>query len=292
MALELKDYNSTTLPTWCPGCGNFAIHTALKKALIELNIEPSEALISFDIGCNGNGADTVGTYAFKGLHGRSIAVASGVHLANRKFTVIADIGDGGCFHEGLDHLVNAIKSNYDITILIHNNQNFALTTGQATVTTPKGKKMYAQPHGSPERNLDVDSFILNLHPTFFAKAYSGDPLQLTEIIKKGIQHKGCSVINISQSCPTYNKEMTPQWFKENIIKLDTLPEYSSNSMEAAKELLETANKTKKIYTGIIFQDTTIPTFYDNLHSRKGIISELAEEVKEYNIKELLKYTNS
>ena len=292
MALELKDYNSQMLPTWCPGCGNFGIHIALKKALIELNIEPSEAFISFDIGCNGNGADTVGTYAFKGLHGRSIALAAGAHLANRKFTIIADIGDGGCFHEGLDHLVNAIKSNYDITILIHNNQNFALTTGQATVTTPREKKMYAQPYGSPERNLDIDSFILNLHPTFFAKAYSGDPIQLTEIIRKGIEHKGCSVINISQLCPTYNKEVTPQWFNEHLIKIDTLPEYSNQSFDKAKELLEMSNKTKKIYTGIIYQDSTAPTFHDNLESRKGISSELAEEVKEYNIKSLLKYCNS
>lgn len=292
MSLQIKDYNTDIQPTWCPGCGNFAIHTALKKALIELNISPSESFISFDIGCNGNGADTISTYGFKGLHGRAIALATGAHLANKKFTTIADIGDGGCFHEGIDHLINAIKSNYDITILIHNNQNFALTTGQATVTTPKGKKMYAQPNGAPERNLDIDSFILNLQPTFFAKAYSGDPLQLTHIIKKAIQHKGCSVINISQSCPTYNREMTPQWFNENIVKLDTLPQYSSSSLQQAKQLIDTATKTKKIYTGIIYQNNTIPTFYQNLQSRKGIITELSEEVKEYNIKPLLKYTNS
>lgn len=292
MALELKDYNSNMLPVWCPGCGNFAIHTSLKRALMELNIEPSETFISFDIGCNGNGADTLGTYVYKGLHGRSIALATGAHLANRKFTVIADIGDGGCFHEGLDHLVNAIKSNYDITILIHNNESFALTTGQATVTTKKGKKMYAQPNGAPERNLDIDRFILNLHPAFFAKGYSGDPIQLSEIIKQAIKHKGCSVINIAQLCPTYNREMTPQWFNENIIKVDTISEYSNQSIKDAEELLDTANKTKKIYTGIIYKDNTVPTFYDNLQSRKGILSELSEEVKEYNIKGLLKYTNS
>ncbi len=292
MALELRNYNSGMLPVWCPGCGNFAIHTSLKKALIELNIDPSETFISFDIGCNGNGADTLGTYVFKGLHGRSIALASGAHLANRKFTVVADIGDGGCFHEGLDHLVNAIKSNYDITILIHNNQSFALTTGQATVTTPKGKKMYAQPEGIPERILDIDSFILNLHPLFFAKGYSGDPIQLAEIIKQAIQHKGCSVINISQTCPTYNKEMSPQWYSENIVKIDSISGYSNLSMENARKLLDTATRTNKIYTGIIFKDDALPSFYDNLNNRKGLISELSEEVKEYNIKGLLKYTNS
>ncbi len=95
----------------------------------------------------------------KTLHGRSIPAVIGAYLANRKFTVIADIGDGGCYHEGLDQLVNAIKSNYDITILIHNNMNFVLTTGQATVTiTPVGKRMYALPNGKPERDLDTSAF--------------------------------------------------------------------------------------------------------------------------------------
>ena len=291
MALDIKDYNSPYQPTWCPGCGNFGIHTALKKALIELNISPTETFITFDIGCNGNGADTVGTYAFKSLHGRSIAVAIGAHIANRKFTTIATIGDGGCFHEGLDHIVNAIKSNYDITILIHNNQNFALTTGQATVTTPQGKKMYALPEGKPERDIDINTFLMSLKPSFFAKGYSGDLVQLTDIIKKAIKHKGCSVIDISQLCPTYNRECTPEWFNENIIKLDTLEKYSSSSIEDAKNIIEEMSKTKKIYTGIIYANDSIPTFYNRLESRKGILSELSEEVKEYNIKELLKYCN-
>ena len=291
MALELNDYNSKYTPTWCPGCGNFGIHVALKKALMELNVHPSETFISFDIGCNGNGADTVGTYAFKTLHGRSIPVAIGAHLANRKFTVIADIGDGGCYHEGLDHIVNAIKSNYDITILIHNNMNFALTTGQATVTTPVGKKMYALPKGKPERDLDTNAFLMSLKPTFFAKGYSGDLPLLTEIIKKAIQHKGCSIVDISQLCPTYNKECNPEWFNNNIIKIDSLENYSNKSIDDANDLVKEMSKTKKIYTGIIYMNDSVPTFYDNLDSRKGIISEISEEVKEYNIKDLLKYCN-
>ncbi len=285
--MDIESYSSKNMPTWCPGCGNFAIHTSLKKALMELNVPPSQVMISFDIGCNGNGADTVSTYAFKGLHGRSIALASGAHLANRKFTVVADIGDGGCYHEGLDHLVNAIKSNYDITILIHNNNNFALTTGQATVTTTEKKEMYGLPQGKPERNIDIDGLIISLEPTFFAKAYSGDPIQLKDIIKEGISHKGCSVIDISQLCPTYNKEMTPDWFKEHIIKLDTITDYNFKSLEFAQNIVKKMSETKKIYTGIIYQNDSIPTFYDNLESRKGITSELSDEVKEYNITGLL-----
>lgn len=291
MSIDINMYSTNKQPTWCPGCGNFAIHVSLKKALMELNISPSQAFISFDIGCNGNGADTVNTYAFKGLHGRAIALATGAHIANRKYTVIADIGDGACFHEGIDHLINAIKSNYDMTILIHDNQNFALTTGQATVTTKQGKKMYALPEGKPERDIDINQLILSLQPTFFAKAYSGDPQQLTEIIKKGIEHKGCSVIQISQTCPTYNKECTPQWFNEHIIKLETLSQYNNSSLEDAQKLAKEMAQTGKIYTGIIHQHSNTPTFYDRLESRKDIQSELVDEVQEYDITQLLKYCN-
>ncbi len=284
MSVNITDYNSKNIPTWCPGCGNFAVHTALKKALSDLNISPSEAFMSFDIGCNGNGADKINIYGFKGLHGRSIPLAIGAHLANRKFTVIADIGDGGCFHEGLDHLIHAIRSNYNITILIHNNENFALTTGQATVTTKKNKPMYGLPFGRIERDLNISEFILNLKPTFFAKAYSQDPLQLSEILKKSINHNGCSVIEIMQLCPTYNKEFTHEWATENIKKIDSIEGYNSNSLESAREILK---DTTKIYTGIVYEETETKSFYDSLENRKNMKTELVDEVKKYDIKKLL-----
>ncbi len=114
---------------------------------------------------------------------------------------------------------------------------------------------------------------------------------LTEIIKKAIQHKGCSIVDISQLCPTYNKECNPEWFNNNIIKIDSLKNYSNKSIDDANDLVKDMAKTKKIYTGIIYMNDSVPTFYDNLDSRKGIISEISEEVKEYNIKDLLKYCN-
>lgn len=286
MAVKATDYNSEIQATWCPGCGNFAIHTAIKKALSELDISPSESFMAFDIGCNGNGADKITMYGFKGLHGRAIPLAIGAHLANRKMTVLASIGDGACFHEGLDHLVHAIRSNYDITILIYNNENFALTTGQATVSTKQEKPMYGLPFGIPEQNLNTSQFILNLNPSFFAKTYSGDPLGMSEVIKKAVEHKGCSVIEIMQLCPTYNKEFTPQWAAQNIKKVEEVEGYDNESVKSAKELL---SNNSAIYTGIIYKDENIPTFYDSLPSRKDSLTELVEEVKTHDIKKLLTY---
>lgn len=286
MSVKVTDYNSPNVPTWCPGCGNFAIHATLKKTLTDLAISPSEVFLAFDIGCNGNGADLINAYAFKGLHGRSIPLAIGAHLANRRMTTIADIGDGGCFHEGLDHLVHAIRSNYNITILIHNNANFALTTGQATVSTPKGKPMYGLPSGIPERNINISEFILNLDPSLYARAYSANLPQMGEIFKGAIENKGCSVVEVLQLCPTYNKEFSPEWAKENIKDIKEVDNYHIESLESAREVI---GNNSPLYTGIIYQNKNLPTFYDSLESRKDSLTELVDEVKTHDIKKLLKY---
>jgi 2-oxoglutarate ferredoxin oxidoreductase subunit beta len=282
MAIPITEYNRNIKPTWCPGCGNFAIHTALKKALSELNLAPNQVFITFDIGCNGNGADKIKVNAFKGLHGRSIPLAIGSHLANRKQTVIADIGDGGALHEGLDHLIHAVRSNYDITILIHNNENFALTTGQATATTKKGKPMCGLPEGRPERIMNIGQLLLSQDATFFARGYSGDPLQLSEIVKAGIEHKGCSVIEILQICPTYNKESNQKWFSQKIEKV-------KNPIDDINKAQKQLDMSKRIKTGIIYQDTSTPVFYDRLENRKNSKTELVEEVRQYDISKVLKY---
>ena len=241
--------------------------------------------MTFDIGCNGNGVDKINLYGFKGLHGRSIPLAVGAHLANRRFTVIADIGDGGCFHEGLDHLVHAVRANYDITILIHNNENFALTTGQATFSTKEEKPMYGLPKGRPERDINISEFILNLDPSFYARTCTIDPLQLSDVIKKGIENKGCSVIEIMQLCPKYNKDFTPQWAMQHIKKIDTVEKYNHELLNDARDILHNSS----IYTGIIYKNSNLNTFYERLHNRKDTLSELVDEVKTQDISKLLKY---
>jgi len=280
MEMDINAYNSNLKPTWCPGCGNYLIHMSLKKALSELDITPSKAFIAFDIGCNGNGADKINTYAFKGLHGRAIPLAAGLHLANRKFTVIADLGDGACFHEGLDHLIHAIRSNYDITILIHNNQNFALTTGQATLTTDEDKPMYGLPDSKPERTLEPSEIILSANPSLYARGYSGDMQQLTELIKAGIQNKGCSVIEIMQLCPTYNEECTAQWFMQRIHKVEN----ANRTLEEARKIGQVTDES--INTGIIYRNTELKTYYELLENRKDSQTELVDEVKQYDVQKL------
>jgi len=279
MNLSITDYNTDVKSTWCPGCGNFNIHIALKQALVDLKKHPSGVVMSFDIGCNGNGGDKIDGFRVKGLHGRAIPFAVGCHLANRNMTVIADIGDGGCLHEGIDHLIHAIRSNYDITILIHNNENFALTTGQITSTTKKGKGMYAFPTGKTEGDINIAELVLSLNPSFYAKGFSGDPIQLTQIIKSAIKHKGLSVVEIIQVCPTYNAENSLEYLKKKIAKIE-----STEDIQLARK--RSLNK-EKIYTGIIYQSSKIKDYYSNLNSRKNRKSELVDEVRGYDVKNIL-----
>jgi 2-oxoglutarate ferredoxin oxidoreductase subunit beta len=282
MAVAVTEYNTDTKPTWCPGCGNYIINTAIKKTFSDLDLKPNQAFISFDIGCNGNGADKIKVNAFKGLHGRAIPLAIGSHLANRKIPVIADIGDGGALHEGIEHLIHAIRSNYNIMILIHNNQNFALTTGQATATTQESKPMYGLPEGRPEREMFISDLVLSQSATFYARAYSGDLQQMVEIFKSAINHKGCSIVEIAQICPTYNKEANPQWFTEKIRKLD-------KPATTIEEAMKISKLDDNINMGIIYQNTNTPTFYDRLENRKNTSTELVDEVKNYDISKLLQY---
>lgn len=279
MMSKIEDYNTEKKMTWCPGCGNFGINMSIKQALVNLKKDPSEVVISFDIGCNGNGADFINGFRIKGLHGRSIPLAVGAHLANRKMTVIADIGDGGCLHEGIDHLIHAIRSNYDITVLIHNNENFALTTGQATATTRNKKPMFGFPDGKPEGNINIGELVLSLNPSFFARGYSGDIQQLTEIIEEGIKHKGLSVIEIMQLCPSYNKENSADWFKERIKVTDR--------KQTISEAVQVLKNTESIYTGIIYQNKNMLDFYSRLENRSKTKTDLVQEVKNRSISNIL-----
>jgi 2-oxoglutarate ferredoxin oxidoreductase subunit beta len=142
--------------------------------------------------------------------------------------------------------------------------------------------MYGLPDGRPERFMNIGQLILSQNATFFARGYSGDPLQLTEIIKAGIKHKGCSVVEILQTCTTYNKEADQKWFSQRIEKVE-------NPTEDINEAQKQLDMSEKIKTGIIYQNNSIPTFYNRLENRKDSKTELVEEVKQYDISKLLKY---
>src|SRR5258708_29081294 len=155
-------------------------------AVLNLTMVRWKVCLCYDIGCQGKGSDKIGGYRFHGSHGRVTPFAAGEKLANMKLPVIAFGGDGAAFSEGVGHLVHALRSNYPITFVLHNNTNYGLTTGQASSLTWQGQPMNTSPNGIPERTLASMELIFSLNPTFVARGFSGDIKLMTRILKAAI----------------------------------------------------------------------------------------------------------
>ena len=202
-----KDKLGTYAPnTWCPGCGSFAILQAFKNVLLELRKEGtslSDVAIISGVGCHAKIVDYVGVNSFYSLHGRPIPAAEGIKLANPKLKVIVFAGDGDSYGEGLEHFIFAAKRNIDITVIIHNNQVYSLTTGQFSPTSPLGFPGKSTPHGSIEKPFNPLELAYASGATFIARGYTNNLKLLEKIIKKGIKHKGFSHIDVLQICATF-----------------------------------------------------------------------------------------
>jgi len=201
---SLEDYRGQT-PAWCPGCGNFPILLALKKALVELNIEPYEVLIVSGIGQAGKLPHYLRCNTFNGLHGRTLPVATGIRLANSELLTIAVAGDGDCYGEGGNHLIHAIRRNINVKLFVHDNQIYGLTKGQASPTSMKGMITKVQTSGVLLEPLNPVLLSVSLGATFVARGFAGEPEHLKELMKSAILHEGFSIIDILQPCVTFNK---------------------------------------------------------------------------------------
>lgn len=207
-------------PTWCPGCGDFGIWGALKMALKELALPEEQVAIVFDVGCSGDMADFVRVYGFHSLHGRSIPVAEGISMANHDLTVIVVGGDGGIYGEGMGHFIAACKGNHNITLLVHDNQTYGLTKGQASPTTCVGVKTSSTPGGVIEVPINPLAIALSANASWVGRSYAADIPFTKEMIIQAVKHKGFSVLDIYQPCVTFNKLNTQAWFLERVEKIE------------------------------------------------------------------------
>ncbi len=218
--VNIGSFNTPLLPTWCPGCGDFGIWTALKSALSGLGIGSDDGLVVYGVGCHGNMYSWMKIYGFAGLHGRTIPVAQGAKLANHKLPVICIAGDGDCLGEGGNHFLHAAKRNPDITVIIHDNQVYGLTTGQASPTAKPGFKTKSTPDGVVDEPINPLTLGLVAGATFVARGFAGDTLGLSEIIKQAINHKGFSVVDVLQPCVTFDHVHTYQWYRQRLYNLE------------------------------------------------------------------------
>lgn len=258
---NLKDLEITyDKPNWCPGCGNFGIWISLKNAIVQLGLNPWEVVLVSGIGCSSKLPYWVKTYGFNGIHGRSIPIAQGIKLANNNLKVIVVAGDGDQYGEGLNHLIHAARRNVDITVIVHNNQIYGLTTGQYSPTTDIGEKNKVAPVPIVDTPINPLSLALSSGATFVARGFAGDNKHETELIAEGIKHKGFSIIDTLQPCVTFNHKNTFSWFYERVYKLDN--DYDFSNRFSAFEKIEEwplrqiikEGEKEKIPTGIFYKE--------------------------------------
>ena len=247
-------------PTWCPGCGDYALLRALQVAASNLGLEPHRTVVVGGIGCSGKITDYFRSYGFHAVHGRTLPLATGVKLANRELTVIAAGGDGDGYSIGGNHLLHAIRRNVDITYLVFDNHVYGLTKGQTSPTSKRGFKTKSSPRGALERPFNPLAVAISCGITFLAQGFSGDVKQLSRLIEAAITHKGFALVNVFTPCVTYNRVETYSWYRENIKDLGKDPSYDPTDRSAA---IEKVMEERPLCTGIIYQESA-PTYEEML----------------------------
>lgn len=247
--------DTPTKNTWCPGCGNFGIERAFKKAIAELISEGFKKelfVISSGIGCHGKICDYINLNSFYSIHGRVIPVITGVKLANPDLIVIGFAGDGDAYGEGISHLIFGAKRNVDMTFIVHNNRVYALTTGQFTPTSPKGFPGKSTPRGSVEKPFNPIELMLITGATFIARGYSGMVEHLKNLIKEAIKHKGFSFIDVLQPCVTFFN--TYEFYNQRVYDLQEAGHDFTDFDEAMRKAREwDYNSDSKIPIGIFYK---------------------------------------
>jgi 2-oxoglutarate ferredoxin oxidoreductase subunit beta len=242
------EYQSRITPTWCPGCGGFGIWGAIKMAFAKQNLSKDDVCLVYDVGCSSNAADFFSVYGVHGLHGRTISTAIGIHLTNPDFPVLAIGGDGGVYGEGVEHFIEAIRGNFNITAIVHNNGLYSLTTGQRSPISYKGMKTKSTPYGNIEEAFKPLQTAIIHNGGFIARGFAGDIPGVADLIYEAMQYKGFALVDILQPCPSFNKEMNFAWYKERVYKL---PDNEGLPVREALKVLDEA--PDRLVTGVLYR---------------------------------------
>ena len=217
--LSIDAYSCDADITWCPGCGDFSVLRALKRALVAESIQPHEALVVSGIGCGSKLPDYMHSNGFMTLHGRPLAVATGAHLANPDLKVIVVNGDGDSYGIGGNHFVHTRRRNPNITHIVENNAIYGLTKGQYSPTSHHGVVTTTSPEGSIEMAFNPIAIALAAGAGFIARSFAGDPRHLEAMIIAGMHHHGYALIDVLQPCVTFNKENSYEWYRDRVYDL-------------------------------------------------------------------------
>jgi len=248
--LDLELYSSIE-SAWCPGCGNFPMLKAFKEALAELEIRPADILLVSGIGQSSKFPHYLRCNTFNGIHGRALPVATGVRLANPELKVVVTTGDGDCYGEGGNHLLATFRRNPDMTLVVHNNQVYALTKGQASPTSDQGFKSLVQPGGVPYPPLHALALAVAQDCSWVGRAFAGMGDHLKEMYKQAMQHRGFALLEVLQPCVSFNKVNTFKWYKQRVYRVEEESDYDpENELWAYQKAKEWG---ERIPIGVIFK---------------------------------------
>lgn len=269
-----KNLDTNYKITWCPGCPNFRILEAAKLAITSVcknqKLKPKNFAMATGVGCHGKIYDYLNISGIYGLHGRTIPTAMGLKLGNPNLKVLAFAGDGDTYSEGLQHFMSSGKHNCDMTLLVHDNQSFSLTTGQPTPTSEKGFKNKVDLGGEKATN-PVNPLLMALSSgiTFIARANARDPQGTAKIIEQAINHKGFSFVEIIQDCIVFNKPINNR--DKSMYYLDKIPTTKEEALKIIQEYdYNIPTEDQKIALGIFWQENR-PTLEDQFPQMQKII---------------------
>ena len=243
--LKAKDYKSGLKPVWCPGCGHFGVLSTVTKALAYLQLHREDVAMISGIGCSSRLPAYIDSYGFHGVHGRALAVASGLKAARPDLTVLVAGGDGDGFSIGGNHFLHACRRNMDMTYIVMDNEVYGMTKGQASPTTsPEWDRSKLTPQGTGVPRFRPAGIALAAGASFIARGFSGDPSGLTRLLVEAIQHRGFSFVHVLSPCPTFRPEHK-EW-KQSVhpCRLAT----TSNPAKAAHLIQEDDGKA----TGLLY----------------------------------------
>ncbi len=256
---DKSDFYYAGETSWCPGCGDFQLLKSMESALAGLNKRPWEVLVVSGIGQAAKLPHYINANGYNGLHGRALPPAFAAKVVNRKLTVVVTTGDGDCYGEGGNHLIHCIRRNIDITVIVHNNQVYGLTKGQASPTSEIGMVTNTQPQGVISYPFNPMSFAVAMDASFVARSFSMDIEFTADLIMQGVRHKGFALIDVLQPCVTFNKKNTYQWYRERTYKLNN----SYDSRDKSVAFQKTLEWGEKIPVGVIYM-TEKPEYTDNV----------------------------
>lgn len=255
-------YRSDFRPTWCPGCGNFAVLSAASKSFTLLQLPPENVVTVSGIGCSSRIPYLFSTYGMHSLHGRAIPLATGVKLARPELTVTVFAGDGDLLSIGANHLIHAAQRNVNITIVLMDNQIYGLTKAQYSPTSPQGQVSRSSPYGKVEPLLNPVMLALSTGATFVGRGFSGHRRRLNDLLTQAIQHRGLSFVHVLSPCREWNDRSA--YYRERAEDIT-----SNHDSEDVRSAIHLALDKEREHMGVFYRSEQ-PVYEEQL---RGLVKD-------------------